>query len=64
MIYRAYLTDAAKFLTENTSRFAGGHYLPKRYLDITTPQKEETRTGEDIKAHMKRVLGGLEVNGT
>lgn len=47
----------------NTSRFAGGEYLEKRYAALMLPQKPETRTGEEIKAHMKAVLGRLEVNG-
>lgn len=36
-----------------------GGKVAARYMDVITPQKIETRTGDEIKAHMKAVLGRL-----
>lgn len=53
------MTDALRILTGNTSKMGGGSYMQKRFADVVLPQKVETRTGEEIKEHMKAVLGGL-----
>lgn len=57
--YRVYVTDALQIVAENTARFAGGKHLERRYIDVITPKKEDTRTGEEIKEHMKAVLEKL-----
>lgn len=36
-----------------------GGRVAARYMDVISPQKNETRTGEEIKNHMKFVLGRL-----
>lgn len=62
MAYRVYVTDVLQLLTMNTATHASGNYVKRRFYDIITPQKVETRTGDEIKAHMKNVLGRLAVN--
>lgn len=57
--YRVYVTDALQIVAENTERSAGGKHLERRYIDVITPKKEDTRTGEEIREHMKKVLGRL-----
>ena len=54
-----YVTDALKTVTENTAKYAGGGYIQTRYIDIIAPPPEETRTGEEIVAQMKRKLGQI-----
>ena len=54
--YRAYITDAAKLLTETVAKFAGGPYLSERYTDILNPQKDE-RTGAEIASYVIRKAG-------
>lgn len=39
-LYRMYVTDALKAITENTQNFAGGVTLNKRYIDLITRDKE------------------------
>lgn len=46
--YRVYITDALKVLTENTAHPYGGTVMTKRYQDILHPQKEDTRSAEEI----------------
>lgn len=57
-MYRVYVTDALKMMTENTSRFAGGGYVKERYRDMVCPAKAETRTAADIINHIKAGLRG------
>lgn len=57
-VYRAYLTEAVKVVTENQ----GGSRMAKSYSDLIKPQKVETRTEAEVKAHMKGVLERLAVN--
>lgn len=58
--YRVYVTDALRVLTENTAKISGGGYIQRRYVELVEPQREETRSGEEIIAHMKNVLQGLQ----
>jgi hypothetical protein len=56
-IFRLYITDALKILTENTAKMYGGASLTKRYADIIDMSKPvETRTQEEIIDHIKRKL--------
>lgn len=61
-VYRAYVTDALKTITENTAKYAGGSYMKARYYDLENPKPAETRTGEEIISQMKakiaRIGGG------
>lgn len=50
-----------RMLTESNANFARGAYMKARWLDLIKPQKEETRTSEEVVEHMKNVLGSLEV---
>lgn len=54
--YRVYLTDVLKIIGENTAKYAGGSYMKARYLDITNPKPQETRTPDEIIAHMKQKI--------
>lgn len=54
--YRIYVTDALKIIGENTAKYAGGSYMKIRYLDIEEPRPKETRTSEEIIAHMKQKI--------
>lgn len=51
-----YLTDVLKIIGENTAKYAGGSYMKARYLDITNPKPQETRTPDEIIAHMKQKI--------
>lgn len=59
--YRIYITDALKAITDNTVRMYGGVSLKMRYADMidTTPQKEETRTAEEVIDHIKEKMQKL-----
>lgn len=35
--------------------------MNKRFADILYPKPEDTRSGDEIIAHMKQILGRLEV---
>lgn len=39
-LYRMYVTDVLKAITENTQNFAGGVTLSKRYIELITREKE------------------------
>ncbi len=48
--YRIYVTDALRFVAENTARYAGGSYIKARYSDMIEPKKQDNRTCEEITA--------------
>lgn len=54
--YRVYMTDAARLISENTAKYAGGSYQKIRWVDIVNPRPEETRTADEIIEHMKQKL--------
>lgn len=44
---------------ENTAKIAGGRYMQKHYTEIVDPQKEETRTADEIVQHMKEKVSRI-----
>ena len=44
------MTDALRFVAENTARYAGGSYIKARYFDMIEPKKQDNRTCEEITA--------------
>ncbi len=44
---------------ENTAKIAGGRYMQKHYTEIVDPQKEETRTADEIVQHMKQRISRI-----
>lgn len=57
--YRSYLADGIRLITENTAKIGGGGYLKTRWADMKNPKPKETRTPDEIKAHMKDRLAKL-----
>lgn len=51
--YRTYITDALKYMAENTAKNVGGVYMAKRYIDLIK-KAPETATAADIKARIKQ----------
>lgn len=56
-MYRVYVTDALKLLSENTARYAGGSHMMQRWEDVVTPKKRSTRTGAEIAADVIKKAG-------
>lgn len=62
--YRIYTTDSLKIIAENTAKLGGGSALKVRYAELiglAEPEKEETRTSEEIIGGISdklRKLGG------
>lgn len=58
-IYKIYITDALKTISENTAALSGGSRITKRYYDILHPPKEDERTGDEIADEViSSILGG------
>lgn len=47
-VYKTYVTDALRVLTENTAQMSGGKHLSIRYYDVIHPAPDETRTEDEI----------------
>lgn len=47
-MYKVYVTDCLKAITDNTARYAGGNVMQKRYYDIIQHKKIDNRTGDEI----------------
>ena len=57
-LYRAYVTDALRIVSENTAKqVSEGQYLSKRWIEIISPQPEDARSGEEIAADVIRQMG-------
>lgn len=57
-LYNIYVTDALRMICENTANLAAanaaaGTYPNERYATLILPQKQETRTEEEIIAHVR-----------
>lgn len=65
MAYRAYVTDALQIISENTAypgHYYGGkgRHMKERYFDVIRPQREETRTADEIiKEVTSKLKGGV-----
>ena len=57
LVYRIYVTDCLRMMTENTARFAKGNYIKGRYADILKEPMRDNRTGEEIAAEVIKKAG-------
>ena len=47
-LYRIYVTDTLRLITENTSKVQGGAYIKMRFAELLEPPKKEERTEEEV----------------
>lgn len=63
-VYEHYTAKALQTLTENTSRpMSPGSYIQRGYSELLRPQREDTRTADDVIGGIKsrlRQIGGEE----
>lgn len=57
LIYRIYVTNCLRIMTENTAKQAGGNYMTAEYTDLIHPKKKDNRTGNEIAADVIRNTG-------
>lgn len=57
-LYRIYVTDCLKTLTDNTAKSSGGSYIKARYFDLINPPPEDERTPEEVKNYMLKKING------
>ena len=57
------MTDTLKMLGENVAKLSGGTYITRRYIELLTPQKVETKTPEQVKSVMMSKLKALGKGG-
>lgn len=55
--YQIYLTDALRIIAENTAKYVAGNYIQGRYIDVIKPQKQDTRSCEEITADIVERCG-------
>lgn len=58
--WKMYIAESLRHISENTAKSSGGSYMATKWKDIIAPEKEETRTAEEIIAHMKNRLKEVE----
>lgn len=49
-IYRIYVSDALRMISESTAKFGGGEYVTARLIDIYEPAKRDERGADEIIA--------------
>lgn len=59
-LFKVYITDSLKILTENTAQQCGGKAINRRYADFVEKQPQETRSADEIISKIKSKLGGGE----
>ena len=57
LIYRIYVTNCLRIITENTAKHVGGNYISAEYEDLINPKKKDNRTGDEIAADVIRNAG-------
>ena len=57
LIYRIYVTNCLRIMTENTAKQFGGNYVTAEYEDLINPKKKDNRTGDEIAADVIRNAG-------
>ena len=57
LIYRIYVTNCLRIMTENTAKQAGGNNMTAEYTDLIHPKKKDNRTGNEIAADVIRNAG-------
>lgn len=57
LIYRIYVTNCLRIMTENTAKQVGGNYMAAEYEDLIKPKKKDNRTGNEIAADVIRNAG-------
>lgn len=59
LIYKRYMADGLKYVTESISQAFGGKYLHVSFFDLIDNNKKQTatRTGEEIAADVIKKAG-------
>lgn len=60
LIYKRYITDGLRDITESVSQAFGGNYLSVSFFDLIDNNKKQTattRTGEEIAADVIKKAG-------
>ena len=57
LVYRIYVTNCLRIMTENTAKQVGGNYMTAEYTDLIHPKKKDNRTGNEIAADVIRNAG-------
>ncbi len=56
LLYQIYITDALKYITENTAKRVQGVYIPKRYIEYIRPEKAPKHTEKEVISNLKSKL--------
>ena len=59
-VFKSYIAECLRTLTENTAKISGGSYINAKFSDIINPKPKDNRTGAEIAAEIIK-KAGLEV---
>lgn len=59
-LYRMYVSDCLRIITENTAKFAGGSFMKMRYSELIDSKPKLQKSAEEIIAEVTK-NAGLEV---
>lgn len=57
--YKSYVADCLQNISRNVAPIGRGDYVAKRWADISAPKPAETRTPQEIIAHMKQKIASV-----
>lgn len=56
-LFKTYVTDTLRILTENVAKLGGGSYMPVRWIDLEMPKPQDERSGDEIAADVIKRIG-------
>lgn len=59
-VFRMYVSDCLRIITENTAKFAGGSFMKMRYSELIDSKPKPQKSAEEIIAEVTK-NAGLEV---
>lgn len=59
-LYRMYVSDCLRIITENTAKFAGGSFMKMRYSELIDSKPKPQKSAEEIIEEVTK-NAGLEV---
>lgn len=57
LVYRIFVTDALRMISESAAKFGGGSFMGKRFYEIIKPKKVDNRSGEQIAVDVFKKMG-------
>lgn len=59
MIFKKYIAECARIITENTAKMGGGSYMSIKFHEIIEPKPKVERSAEDIIGGIRKKIDDM-----